>query len=232
MGSALRSLGLVLAVLTLAFGGCADGDSVTGVCPTVARVSIIAEVVDSQGRPAAVGTTVTVTKGAITGSRVGFVDPLRIPVFADNVGGRVDVTINKPWHQEVKMNGIRVPEGPCGVTEPATVRVTIALVPGAPAVRQVVLAPYDYGFGIAVCGIRGEVSGFALTDGAVSGEIVWVSRDPRLVVIEPHDTLLDGHNTAWMTIPCDAPVGSSTYVIGMAKADPSVRDSFEVTVTL
>jgi hypothetical protein len=228
----LRNSLAVSLLLTLAIGGCADGDSLTGVCPAVGRASIIAEVVDAQGRPAAVGTTATVTKGAITGSGVGFGDPLRIPVFAQNVGGSVDVTVNKPWHQEVKLNGVRVPEGPCGVTEPVTVRVTIALVSGAPAVRQVVLAPYDYGFGIAVCGIRGEVSGFALTDKTVSGEIVWVARDPRLVSIEPHETLPDGHNTAWMTIPCDAPVGTSTYVIGMAKADPSVRDSFEVTVTL
>lgn len=219
-------------LLLVLLAGCWNGDDLVGVCPAIGKFSVIAEVVDSDGRPAAVGATVTISKPGLTASERGFSHPLLVHVLARNAGGSFDVRVTKPWHEEARISEVFVPEGPCGVIEPNTVRVTISELPDAPPVRQVVLPPYDYGFGIVACGSPSEVAGYALTDGDASGEIVWESRDAAVVTVEAKETGPEGYNVARLTVPCDARLPSSAYVIGMSKADPSVRDSIEVFVHL
>lgn len=219
-------------LLIILLAGCWDGDELVGACPAVGKISVIAEVVDSDGRPAAVGATVTISKRGLTASEEGFSHPLLVHVWAQNAGGIFDIRVTKPWHEEARISEVYVPVGPCGVLEPTTARVTLSELPDAPPVRQVVLPPYDYLFGIAACGSPNEVAGYALTDGDASGEIVWESRDVEVVTVEAKETGPGGYNAAQVTVPCDARLPSSTWVIGMAKADPSVRDSFEVVLHL
>jgi hypothetical protein len=191
---------------------------------------VIVEVVDSRGFPAAIGATATVSDGRVLGSDVGFGDPRLITVFAGNAGGTLDVLVTKPWHEDVRIDGVSVPEGSCGVLQPASVQATLHLLTNAPPVRQVVLPPFNYGFGGPACGSRQPIEGYVLVEEGIDGEIVWESGDPTIVAVEPEESDSSGHNTASLIPQCSTTTGMSAYVIGKSKADPSVRDSVEVTI--
>jgi hypothetical protein len=205
-------------------------DTVVGTCPLELRPSVIVEVVDSGGRPAAIGATAAVSDGTVLGVDEGFGDPRLIPVFAGNAGGTLDVRVTKPWHEEVRIDGVFVPEGACGVLEPGAVRAVLQVLPNAPPVRQVLLPPFDYAFGGPACGSEHPIVGYVLAEGEVDSEIVWKTSDPTVVEVEPQVSESSGLNVASLIPQCSATRGMSAYVIGESKADPSVKDSVEVTI--
>ena len=226
-----KLLPVFLLMLTVVFG-CDGSDTIVGVCPASEMPSIIVEVLDFRGQPAAIGATATITREGITGTAEGFGSPLSIPVFAQNAGGTFDVRITKPWHRDTLISDVVVPEGFCGVGAPVTVQAVLSLLPSAPPVRQVILPPHDFGFGLSVCGSPRQIDGYVLTDESASDEIIWESRDQTVARVEPRGTGTSGHNTALLIPECNAAIPSSTYIVGTSKADPSVRDSFEVTIHL
>lgn len=199
------------------------------VCTQPLIPSIVAEVRDAAGNPVAIGATVTITTPGLQAADEGFGDPLRIPVYAENRGGVFDVRVTKPWYAEAVIDDVDVPAGECGVREPTVVEATLSLRPDAPAVRQVVLPPTDYGFGSSVCGTRHGVPAYVLAAEGTSREMRWVSRDPARVTVEAGGVSPDGSTVGWITPRCGATPGD-TWVVGMAKADPAVRDSVEVSV--
>ncbi|MGH7571414.1 MAG: carboxypeptidase-like regulatory domain-containing protein [Gemmatimonadota bacterium] len=103
------------------------------VCTLLLRPSIVVEVRDAAGDPAAIGATVTARTSGFETAVEGAGDPLRIWVFAGNRGGIFEVRVSKPGHVEAVLPQVVVPEGPCGVTEAATVQVTILPLPDATA---------------------------------------------------------------------------------------------------
>lgn len=211
-------------------GGPYHSDQVA--CPTIAIPSIVVEVVDADGGPAAIGATATISKKGKVWTGFGFGDPLFIRVHAGNAGGVFDVLVEKPWHAESRIEDVNVPAGECGVLAPVNVRMELNLLPDAPAVRQVVLPPFAYGFGRVVCGTRHGLIGYVLTDEQTSREMLWESRDPNVVSVEPGETSTVEGSSAWLIPQCAADSGSSTYVLGMSQADPSVKDSVQVSITL
>lgn len=198
------------------------------VCTLILRPSLIVEVRDTSGNPAAIGATVTARTSSFETTAEGFGDPLRIPVLAENRGGVFEIRVSKPWHEEVVIPQVVVPEGPCGVTDSPVVQVTISLVPDAPAVRQVVLPTSAYGFGASICGTTHDLPAWVMADPAVSQELLWFSRDPGIVTVEPGGTSPDGYRIGRITPVCGG-LGS-TWVVAASAVDPSVRDSIAVEV--
>lgn len=199
------------------------------ICTQPLIPSIVAEVRDARGDPIAIGATVTISKPGLQAVDEGFADPLRVAVAANNEGGVYDVRVTKPWYADALIAQVDVPAGECGVREPEVVEAVLSLRSDAPAVRQVVLPPTGYGFGSSVCGTRHPVPAYVLTAEGTSREMTWVSRDPGRVKVEAGESSPDGSNVGWIIPQCGATSGD-TRVVGMAKADPSVRDSVEVSV--
>ncbi|MGH7563909.1 MAG: hypothetical protein ACREK5_05755 [Gemmatimonadota bacterium] len=198
------------------------------VCTLALRASIVVEVRDAVGEPAAIGATVTAQAPGFETTIEGFGDPLRIPVLAENRGGVFEVRVSKPWHEEAVIPQVVVPEGPCGVTETPVVQVTVPLAPDAPPVRQVVLPSDTYAFGASICGTTHDLPAWVVTDPGVSQELLWVSRNPGVVTVEPGGTSPDGYRIGRITPVCGG-LGS-TWVVAASAVDPSVRDSTLVEV--
>jgi hypothetical protein len=190
------------------------------VCGGPGIPSVAAEVRDDRGRPAAVGATVWIRNQAgYEASAEGYVDPLRVSVGnGENEGGTFEVRVTKPWHEGVTLRGVVVPEDACGIREPTQVAVTLALQPGAPPVRQVVAAPYGYGFGWG--GLTVPLVAFVEADSGVSRAVAWTSGDTAVARVTPEGVL---------TSACRATAGA-TWVTAAAVADPTQRDSVAVTV--
>lgn len=102
------------------------------ICTADLRPSVIVEVRDEDGAPAAIGATVTIRKPDLEASAEGSRDPLRIQVFADNAGGVFEVRVEKPGHEEVVIEDLVVPANECGVKEAPVVEVTIRQLPDTP----------------------------------------------------------------------------------------------------
>ena len=221
----VRILGLAVAVLAPACDLTGHDDD--GVCLAIGIASIAAEIRDTAGNPAAIGATVTIEKISRRDSAEGFGDPLRILVNAGNEGGVFEVRVRKPWHADVVIPRVFVPAGRCGVSGPKVVPVTIPLLPEAPAVRQIVLPPFGYGFGPSVCGSRFPITAYVLTAAGVSPAATWISSDESVVRIEQESTSADGRSTAVLVPQC-RPGPAHAFVIARAVADPTVRDSVEV----
>jgi hypothetical protein len=221
----LLGCGLTALVISCDIAGPPEGT----VCLAIAIPSIVVEIRDAAGSPAAIGATVTIRKLGREGSAEGFGDPLRVAVHANNEGGVFDVHVQKPWHAERIIRGVIVPAGPCGVLEPVVVRGMISLLPGAPPVHQVVLPPYGYGFGASVCGTRHPITAYVLTAAGVSREALWDSRDEGTVAVERGQASADGANSASLIPQCRLGAGQA-FVVARSTADPSVRDSVKVSV--
>lgn len=97
-----------------------------------------------------------------------------------------------------------------------------------PGVRQVVLPPEAYGFGCPVCGTTHDVPAYVVADPGVSQELLWTSRDTRVVTVEPGGASPDGYRIGRITPACGT--GGATYVVAASAVDPSVRDSVVVEV--
>lgn len=179
---------------------------------------IYVEIRDLQGRPNAIGAVVTIrNQEGYKASAEGFGDPLRVYV-GESEGGIFDIKVRKPWHTKATIRGVEVPEDSCGLWASKRVEVTLPLLAGAPAVRQVVAAPYGYGFG------RGNMTDrlVAYVEAApgISRQVVWRSEDTSVVEITPEGIL---------TTQCRARSGS-TLVTATSVADPTKRDSVQVSV--
>jgi hypothetical protein len=189
-------------------------------CASVGIPSVLVEVRDPAGRPNAVGASVSiVNQNGFSADARGYGDPLRISVWksGQNVGGVFTVTVTKPWHQSATVSGVLTPERPCGTTEPGRAWVVIGLLPGAPAVRQVI-AEGNVGFG------WGNMTGFlnakVEADSNASHELRWLSRDTTVVTL----TSAGAYRTK-----CRRSYGE-TWAVAASAVNPSLRDSLIVGV--
>jgi hypothetical protein len=215
-----RKIQTLPALLLLApLAGCPLGPLEVN-CPDIGWTPVMAEVRDQHGRPAALGATVTIERAdGYAGQGRGFGDPLRVHV-GRSVSGVFDVTVSKPFHRGETVRGVKVQgDARCGIVrEPGRPQLTVTLLEGAPAVRQVVLPPIAYGFGDG--NITALIPAHLEADAGVSRELLWASRDTAVARVAQDGTV---------TSACrDAP--GSTFVVASAVADPAVQDSLPVTV--
>jgi hypothetical protein len=206
-------------VVSLALLCCACGDDGSGpvvglTCNDIGIPSLLIEIRDQHGKATAPGAAVLAEKGSRTYSQEGF-DSLSVFIHAQNQGGTFDVWVFKPWHAPAVVPRVAVPEGPCGVSEPVRVPVTLSLDPRAPPIRQVVLPPT--GFHLQ-CGLGFTLRAHLEADPDAPRDIVWESHDPDFVSVS---------QTGRVTAECRNQT-SETWVVAMAAGNRSVRDSVRV----
>jgi hypothetical protein len=191
-------------------------------CPSIGWIPIVAEVRDQDGRPAANGAIVTIIRadGYAASARGTGHDELHVRV-GDPVTGVFDVTVTKPYHQGSTVHGVQVKGDPqCGVPKaPGTARLTVSLIDGAPAVRQVVVPQMAYGFGDG--NVTAQIPAFVEAAEGVSRHAEWVSRDTAVARITPTGVVTSACRTSY----------ASTWVVASVAADPTVRDSVAVHVS-
>jgi hypothetical protein len=168
-----------------------------------------------------------VTNAGFIGSSEGYLDSLTISAWTGEQDERFDIRVTKPWHGKFQAQDILVPTT-CGGGEPMRISATLPLLPDAPAVRQVVLPPYDFRIARFLCGTPREIDGYVIAGEHVSSGIIWQSRNPELLAVVPQADVAEGHHRAGLIPPCNVPAGATTFVVGISEADPSVRDSIEV----
>lgn len=208
---------IAAAVLT---AGC-DPTSSDGViyCTDELRPTLLVRVLDEEGRLNAAGAIATVSQGSFDASAEGLIDTDPIHVYGDNRGGTFALQVTKPWYATALVEGVEVPADECGVTQAPEVTVTLPLKPGAPDVRQVVLPSHGYAFG--ECGLSATVPASVEADPSVSHELHWVSRDTLAATVD---------SAGRVTAECHGDQSArTTYVVAMAVADTTVRDSVPVT---
>jgi hypothetical protein len=191
--------------------------------------SLLVDIVDEAGRAAAAGASLTVTRDRFIFGSEGYADSLTIPAWTTEQDERFDIRVTKPWHEEFQANDILVPTT-CGGGEPMKISATLPLLPGAPAVRQVVLPPYDFRIARSLCGMPREIDGYVFAGEHVSRGILWESRNAELLTVVPQADVAEGHHRAGLIPPCSVSAAATTFVVGISEADPSVRDSIEVEI--
>jgi len=175
--------------------------------------SVVAQVRNQFGKPAAIGSVVTIRKRGYVLTREGFHDSLRVWLEdGHNEDGVFELFAVKPWHEDAYIRQVYVLGDACGVVSPTQVDVTLELLPGAPPVRQVVLDPNAP---FLDCSFPTPLTPHVEADDSVSKSVTWLSRDTAIARVS------DGR------LSCGSKPGT-TYVVALAAADPSVRDSLEV----
>jgi len=194
------------------------------VCTSGAIPSIVVQVRDASGHPAAIGSTVTIEKTDLEATGRGLNDLLSIYVWANNAGGTFRVRVVKPWHETAVFPEVRVPAGECGVTETVELEATIPLLSDAPPVRQILLPERRLQMPLRFCGRKHDVEARVLGDPGIPRGVVWVSRDSSVATVEFGEPSVDGPGAGGVTLACRED-RASTYVVAMAAADTTVRDS-------
>lgn len=188
------------------------------VCAGSGGPAVIVEVRDAQGRPNALGAVASIEKPGYRAAEVGFGDSLSIWVGENHVGGTFDVRVRKPWHREALVRGVQAALGRCGIAAPVGVPVTLTRLLGAPPVRQVVAPPGGH---VYLDGnLTARLDAHVEAEPGVSQEVIWTSRDTTVARVTAEGELRS---------VCRRTRGE-TWVIARAAADPSVQDSFPVSV--
>jgi hypothetical protein len=194
-----------------------DTVPLTNVCVTYLDQSIIAAVRDREGRPAAIGVTMTAMRsGKVLFTAKGESGDSLYASTSKRAQGAFDLEFSKPWYAPTVIKGVQLNTDACGHGS-IRLQATISLLPGAPPVRQIVVPSYGYGLG---GGITTDLWAHVEAAPRVSREVAWLVRNPTLARVAP-----DGTITAGCT-----PHGGITWVIASSVVDPSVRDSIKVSV--
>jgi hypothetical protein len=191
-------------------------------CVGTGGPSVMVEVRDPQGHPAAFGTTIVIQEGAFRDS----VDGTRRPMGPLHVGagerrpGTYQVRLYKPGYKPVVLHNVRAPgDERCKYAEPTDIRrVTLELLPNAPPVRSIIVMPPGMGLGIPGY----ETSMRAIVDAApgVSQVVRRTSSDTTVATISPSGLLRS---------QCRRTPGEAT-ITATSVADPRVRGTAPVTV--
>jgi hypothetical protein len=202
---------VVLALLVTILSSC---DLITTTCARPGIASIEARVRNQFGAGTAIGATAFARRGTYELSAEGFADS--VSIFLEdgrNETGVFELFVSKPFHQSVDIRPVFVPGDECGVITPKAVDVTLALLPGAPPVRQVFLSPYAPHMG---CTNTRTIRVHVEADDSVSKNVLWLSRDTAVAKVSDAQLSCGGRQ-------------GTTYVLALAEADPSVRDSLRVS---
>ena len=191
------------------------------ICAAIFLPAMVAEVRDDAGRPVAPGAHLSARFMAFpplyADTATGGGDPLRISSNGGRPGCYV-VTVAKAGYETTTVPDVVVPGGPCGVTRPTVVPVTLRLRADAPAVRTVTVTPSGAGFGAAGLGVQYR----AIVDAAdgVSTAVTWTVSDTMVATITA-----DGRLTA----RCRTASGDA-LVVATSVADPTKRGTGRVGV--
>ncbi|MEW5926143.1 MAG: Ig-like domain-containing protein [Gemmatimonadota bacterium] len=193
-------------------------------CAGTGGPSVVVEVRDAEGRPAAIGTTIVIQEGefrdSVPGTRAW--DELRVGA-GERRPGTYEVRLYKPGYQPAVLRGVRAPptgNPRCNYAEPSDVRrVTLRPLPDAPPVRSVVVLPPSAGLGAP--GI--EVPMTAVVDAApgVSRAVRWSSSDTTVATVTP-DGIVRSR--------CRRTPGEAT-ITATSVAEPRVRGQGRVSVS-
>lgn len=187
-------------------------------CAAIGWSPIVARVRDADGKPTAIGTTVTIRKQGYEASEMGSGDPLEIYV-GDSEGGVYDVEVTKPYYDSATVENVDVIEDECRYSDSVPVDVTLTLQPDAPPVRQVVVPTGTWYYGDG--NITEQVTALVEADPGISREVTWASSDPGVATITP---------TGKLTAMCRTSLGTATLT-ATSVAEPSKQGSFNVEVS-
>jgi hypothetical protein len=207
---------------TLAVPAAAVHVHVSGrMCIGTGGPSVVVEVRDARGRPAAVGTTIVIQDGAFKDSVDGAhpVDELRVGA-GERRPGRYEVRLYKPGYRTIVLRDVMAPgDELCRYAEPSDIRkVTLELLPNAPKVRSIIVLPPGMGFGGAGYSLR--LRAVVDADPGISHAVHWRSSDTTVATISS-DGLL--------RTKCRAGTGA-TVITATSVVDPAVRGHASATV--
>jgi Bacterial Ig-like domain (group 2) len=159
-------------------------------CTGTGGPSVLVEVRDAKGRPAAIGTTIVIQDGAFKDSVDGSHSVGELNVGAgQRRPGRYEVRLYKPGYRPVVLRDVMAPgDEECQYAEPSDVRkVTLELLPDAPSVRSIVVLPPSMGLGLPDLTL--ELRAVVDADSVVSTAVRWTSSDTTVATISANGLL-------------------------------------------
>lgn len=196
-------------------------DVVGKICVGTGGPSVMVEVRDPNGRPAAIGTTIVIQDGAFKDSVDGARPRGELHVGAgERRPGRYEVRLYKPGYRPVILRDVMAPgDTQCGYAKPTDVRkVRLELLPDAPSVRSIFVFPPNIGIGLP--GWEEQMRVVVDANAGISDAVRWASSDTTVATISPSGLLRSR---------CRATTGS-TLITATSVADPRVRGHASVTV--
>jgi hypothetical protein len=194
---------------------------ISRVCVGTGGPSVMVEVRDPKGRPAATGTTIVIQDGAFKDSVDGSRPRSDLHVGAgERRPGRYQVRLYKAGYKPVILQNVMAPgDEYCRYAEPTDVRkVTLELLPNAPKVRSIVVSPPGMGFGIPDDSL--QLDAVVDADPDVTHDIRWTSSDTTVATVSA---------TGVLRTKCRATTGDAV-ITATSMADPRVRGQASVTV--
>ena len=202
---------------------CADGGG------EFSGYAVLLTVTDTEGRPAALGTTVRLIGSGID-EAVIVRSPEESLIPIGNDPGRFTIVVTRPWwvSQTIENVNVPAPSDHCGGLVPSRHDVVLELKPDAPTVRQVVAESdhihvlSDPPFTGALPGSSGKTQllAFVESDPGASSEIAWTPIPPDIGALTPDGVL---------TVRCrNSPI--DTHVVATSTADSRVFTTVGVTV--
>lgn len=192
-------------------------------CVGTGGPSVMVEVRDPEGRPAAFGTTIVIQEGAFRDSVDGAHPVSQLHVGAgERRPGTYQVRLYKPGYKPVVLHNVQAPptgHPRCKYAEPTDIRqVTLTLLPNAPRVRSIIVTPPGMGLGIPGY----ETPMRAIVDAApgVSQAVRWTSSDTTVATVSASGVLRS---------QCRRTPGQAT-ITATSVVDPRVRGTASVTV--
>jgi hypothetical protein len=154
------------------------------ICVGTGGPSVVVEVRDPQGRPAAIGTTIVIQDGAFRDSVDGAhaLSELRVGA-GERRPGRYEVRLHKPGYRPVILHDVMAPgDEHCRYAEPTDIRkVQLQLLPDAPKVRSIVVLPPGIVFSVPDDSL--QLRAVLDADPDVSHAIRWRSSDTTVVTV-------------------------------------------------
>ncbi|HEX9939824.1 MAG TPA: Ig-like domain-containing protein, partial [Longimicrobium sp.] len=188
------------------------------VCTMEGWPSVVVEVRDQDGRPAARGARLEIREGTfVDSSRAGEWDELRLGA-GNRRPGTYSVRVTRPGYHEARIESVHVPGGPCGALERVVRRVTLRLRADAPAVRSVTVSPPGAGLGLP--GITMEMQAWVDARPGVDTAVVWSSTDTTVARVTRNGIV---------TAACRNTPGEAA-IVATSRAEPRVSGRGYVTV--
>ena len=190
-------------------------------CTGTGGPSVMVEVRDSKGRPAAIGTTTVIQDGAFKDSVDGARSLSELHVRAgERRPGRYEVRLYKPGYRPVVLRDVMAPgDEHCRYAEPTDVRkITLELLPDAPNVCSVVVLSPGMVFGLP--GLEHQLRAVVDANAGVSDAVRWTSSDTTVATISAAGMLRSA---------CRATTGQAV-ITATSVADPRARGRASVMV--
>jgi hypothetical protein len=191
------------------------------VCRGTGGPSVLVEMRDPWGRPAAYGTSIAVQQGAFRDSVDGTRAASELYVGAgQRRPGSYQVRLRKPGYRPVVLHDVEAPpkgDPGCRYAEPTDIRrVTLELLPNAPPVRSVVVLPPATLLGIP--GYEQTMGAIVDATPGVSQAVRWTSSDTTVATVSASGLL----RSQCRRTPGDATITAASDV------DPRVRGTASI----